>query len=341
MGKMALILTLGMSVIISFFVLRLNSNTREGLGTTINMYENTQARLIANSGVEIYLQKMRVNKNLTSGTFPNNTGIDGTYDIYISGPDTNLTIRSVAHYMDVTHETIVKARRDPIAFPTAPAALYVSTAAMQNVKMGGNFTVSGWNHDKNGNLVSKTNNTVPGILVDNNADSVAIVDVLKKNTANNITGKGGGTPNVAVHDYNIDWAGISNTIAFSADATLGSGTYNGGTFGTYSSPQITMINGDATFNGNLSGSGILVVNGNLTIRGTFNYTGMIIAYKESTIQTELNGNGTVIGSLIVSGNSVDMNIANGTFSALYSTEALQNSALNLKSSRFQIVSWWE
>ena len=340
MGKMALILTMGMTAIIAFFVLRLNANAKEGLSTTMNMYENTQARLIANSGVEIYLEKMRRDKSL-SGTFLNNSAIDGSYDIYITGPDSALLIRSVATYMNVTHETMVKAKRDPVTFPTAPAALYVSTAAMQNVKMTGNFTVSGYDHDKNGNLISTTVNTVPGILVDNKPDSVSIVSVLKKNTSNQITGKGGGTPNVSVNDLNIDWAGISNQIAFSADQTLGTGTYNGGTFGTYASPQITVINGDAVFNGNLSGSGILVVNGNLTIRGTFSYTGMIIAYKEATIQTELNGNGSVYGSLIVSGNAVDMSIANGSFSALYSREALQNASLNLKSSRFRILSWWE
>jgi hypothetical protein len=340
MGKMALILTMGMSVLIAFFVLRLNANAKEGLSTTLNMYENTQARLIANSGVEIYLEKMRRDKGL-KGTFKDNKMIDGSYDIYITGPDSALVIRSVAYFMNVTHETIVKAKRDPVTFPTAPAALYVSTAAMQNVMMTGNFTVSGFNHDKNGDLVSKTDNTVPGILVDNYADSAAIVDILKKNTANNITGKGGGTPNVSVYDYGIDWAGISSQIAFSADITLGSGNYNTGTFGTYSEPKITLINGDAEFNGNLSGSGIMVVNGDLTIRGTFEYTGMIIAYKESKIKTELNGTGSVIGSLIVSGNAVDMNISNGTFNALYSPEALKNAALNLKSSRFRILSWWE
>ena len=341
MGKMTLILTMGISVIIAFFVLRLNANAKEGLSTTVDMYESTQARLIANSGVEIYLEKMRRDKTLNSGTFLNNSMNDGSYDIQITGPDEALVITSIGYYMNAVHKTIVEAERSPVTFPIAPAALYVSTAAMQNVKMGGNFTVSGYNHDKNGVLLSTTTNAVPGILVDNKADSSAIVDILKKNTANNITGVGGGTPNVAVHDYGIDWAGISEDIAFSADATLGSGKYTTGTFGTYTSPQITLINGDAQFAGNLSGAGILVVNGNLDIAGTFDFQGMIIAYKESTITTSLTGNGTVIGSFIVSGNAVDMNISNGTFSALYSTEALQNAASKIKSSRFEILSWWE
>jgi hypothetical protein len=341
MGKMSLILTMGIAVIIGFFVLRLNSNAKEGLSTTLDMYEYTQARLIANSGVEIYLEKMRRDKSLNSGTFLNNELADGTYDIYITGPDTALNIRSVAHFMNVTHESIVKARRDPVPFPLAPSAIYVSTAAVQNAKLTGNFTVSGFNYDKNGALLNNSGpNIVPGILVDNDADSVAILAEMKKNTSNQITGLGG-TPSVKVHDYNIDWAGVSNDIAFSADQTLGTGTYNGGTFGTYAKPQITLINGDATFNGNASGSGILVVNGDLTIRGTFDFRGIIIAYKEASIKTELNGTGRVIGSLIISGNSVDMSISNGTFNALYSKETLNNAKINLKSSRFQILSWWE
>jgi hypothetical protein len=342
MGKMAIILTMGMTVLIAFFVLRLNSNAKEGLSTTVNMYENTQARLIANSGIEIYLEKMRRDKTL-SGTFLNQKGIDGSYDLYISGPDTNLTIRSIGYYLDVQHETIVQARRDPVKFPAPPAPLYVSTSAMANVQMTGNFTVSGWNHDKDGNIISKiqSGGATPGVAVDNPADSAAIVDILKKNTANNITGVDGTTPDVRVKNLGIDWADISLDLAFSADQTLGSGKYNTGKFGDYANPQITMINGSADFTGNISGAGILIINGDVTIEGTFNFQGLVIAYKKSTITTKLNGNGSVIGSFIVSGDAVDMDISNGTFSALYSGPALDNAKANLKSSRFQILSWWE
>lgn len=342
MGKTAIILTMGMSVIIAFFILRLNSNAKQGLGTTINMFQNTQARLTANSGVEIYLEKMRRNKSLNSGTFLNNKLLDATYDIYLTpGADDSVIITSKAYFMDVNHTSIVKTLREPVKFPTAPAAIYVSTAAVQNARFNGNFLVSGHNHDKDGkNPITSGPTIVPGIVVDNPADSVEIMNNLAKKVGNQVIGKGG-TPSVLVNDYNIDWGGVSNDIAFSADQTLGTGTYNGGTFGTYASPQITLINGDATFNGNASGAGILVVNGDLTIRGTFEFKGIIIAYKEATIKTELNGTGSVIGSLIISGNSVDMSISNGTFSALYSKETLENAKLNLKSSRFKILSWWE
>lgn len=341
MGKTALILVLGASLLVSFFSLRIQSNSKEGLSSTINMYSSTQARLIANSGVEVYLEKMRRDKTLNSGTFLNNNMLDGKYDIYITGPDSALQIRSVGRFMDVIHETIVDASREPVPFPTAPSALYVSTAAIQNVKMNGNFTVSGFNHDKDGNLINNSGpNIVPGIAVDNLADSIAIRTNLGNNALNNITGLGG-IPSIRVKPTGINWKEYSDLLAFSADLTLGTGIYNGGELGTYNNPKITLVNGDATFNGNCTGSGIMIVNGNLTIKGTFDFRGIIVAYKEANIKTDLNGNGKVIGSLIVSGNSVDMNISNGTFKALYSKETLDHTRLNLKSARFTIASWWE
>ena len=58
MGKSSLIIVMGMAGIFAFFVLRMNANSRENSSTTVNMFEQTQARLIANSGVEIYLEKL-------------------------------------------------------------------------------------------------------------------------------------------------------------------------------------------------------------------------------------------------------------------------------------------
>ena len=68
MGKGLLIISLGMSVIISFFILKLNANSKENLSTTINMFEQTQARLIANSGVELYLEKLKWDKTMNGNT---------------------------------------------------------------------------------------------------------------------------------------------------------------------------------------------------------------------------------------------------------------------------------
>ena len=58
MGKSSLIVILGLGMIVSYFILKLNANSKENLSTTVNMFEQTEARLIANTGVEIYLEKL-------------------------------------------------------------------------------------------------------------------------------------------------------------------------------------------------------------------------------------------------------------------------------------------
>ena len=54
MGKLVIILSMGVSIIISILIISLNKNTEIGLQGTINSFVNTQTRLIANSGVVIY-----------------------------------------------------------------------------------------------------------------------------------------------------------------------------------------------------------------------------------------------------------------------------------------------
>lgn len=47
-------------------------------------------------------------------------------------------------------------------------------------------------------------------------------------------------------------------------------------YGTVADPQITYVEGNADFGGNISGAGILVVNGNLAWNGTPNFQGLIL-----------------------------------------------------------------
>ncbi len=69
-------------------------------------------------------------------------------------------------------------------------------------------------------------------------------------------------------------------------------------YGTSVDPQITYIEGDASFGGNISGAGILVVNGNLTWSGTPKFDGLIIVLG-STFSATGGGNGGNGGSLVV------------------------------------------
>ncbi len=150
----------------------------------------------------------------------------------------------------------------------------------------------------------------------------------------------GGTPSVHTVSDTTNWEELTQNLIFAADNTLPSGTYSSGNLGTASQPKITYVNGDATFTGNLTGYGIMVINGDLTLSGTFDFYGVIILYGPSTITTNIVGNCNVYGGTIIVGSTVNIK-STGNSQLYYSSQAIDNAKVNLKSSRFAITSWWE
>ncbi len=336
MGKAVLIIALGMSILVSIMALKLNSNADQGLETTLDFYENTKARIIANSGVEVYLEKLRRDKTLM-GNFYNNSLMGGKYDIYISGSDSLITIKSHATYEGKEHTSVVTACREKVTFPKAKASLYVSTANL-GINLNGNIEIDGNDYNVDGTAGPEA--ALPGIGVDNISDSSYVINTLKPKISNAILGQGG-DPSVRQIDDGVDWMSVTENIIFAADTTVTSGTYSSGVvMGTMLHPEITYANGDVHFSGSAQGSGIMVVNGNLEMSGNFVFKGMIIVYGKSTIVTKTVGNAAVYGSAIFVGENIDLQ-ATGNAAFLYSSQALKNAMLNLKSSRFKILSWWE
>jgi hypothetical protein len=336
MGKSAIIVILGVSLITAFLILKLNANSKEGLKTTIDYYELTQARLIGTSGIEIYLEKLRRNKSLT-GTFNDISLMNGSFDISIVGPDTLMTITSNGHFGNTNHQSIVTAKREPAVIPPIHGAIYVSSNNL-NLNLKGNLFIDG--NDRNIDDSAGPNPPLPGISVDDPGDSAFVIDNLKPKISNDIKGLGG-PPSVRTTSDNTDWMEVTQNLIFAADYTLPTGTYTTGTvLGTFAEPKITYVNGDVHFSGSAIGSGIMVINGNVTMSGDFKYYGIIIVYGQSSIETQIVGNGGIYGSTILVGDNVDIQ-ATGNSALYYSSQAITNAQVNLKSSRFEILSWWE
>ena len=336
MGKGIFLVILGTSLITSILILKLNANSKEGLQTTVDHYENTQARIIANSGVEVYLEKLRRNKDL-HGTFDNINLMDGNYDIDISGVDSLLTITSSGHFGNTNHQTIVTAAREPATLPEVHGAIYVSSDNL-SLKMNGNMDIDG--NDRNIDDSPGSEAPMPGIAVDDPADSAFVIDELKPKILKNIEGLGG-DPSVHTVTDNTDWEEVAQNTIFAADYTLPSGTYGTGTvLGTFAEPKITFVNGNIHFSGTATGSGIMVINGNVTMSGQFTYYGILLVYGQSSIETQIVGNGGIYGSTILVGEDIDIH-ATGNAAFYYSSQAISNAQLNLRSSRFEILSWWE
>jgi hypothetical protein len=336
MGRATIILIIGLSVITSFLILSLNANSKEGLRTTVDHYENTQARLIANSGIEVYLEILRRNKTMTGGKFNGIDLMNGYYNMDIYGSDSNLTIKSISYFGSTSHETIVNARRRPMKMPNLNSALYIS-ADNTKLNLNGNVDIDGNDHKINGTPGSEP--PVPGIGVDSPSDSAFIIKEIKPKVSKAIEGLGG-PPSVYTVLDTTDWMSLTEDFIFSADTVLSTGTYsNGSTFGTYDKPIITFANGNVDFT-DATGYGVMIVNGNLNLSGNFKYYGMVIVYGQSTIVCQTIGNNGIYGGTILVGEEVSISsLGNSYFH--YSSEAINLSKLKLKSSRFEVLSWWE
>ena len=336
MGKAIIILVIGMSVIISMLIFNLNKNSGIGLQSTLDSYSETKSRLIANSGIEVYLEKLRRDKAL-SGNFLNNSLMSGSYDIYIYGPDSLLRIKSIGHFNGATHTSIASAKREKITIPNISSSIYVSSDNL-DLNLHGNMDIDGNDHNMDGTLVPGT--SVYGFGVDDSVDSAYIVNTIKPKISNSIQGTGG-SPSVSVVNNTTNWLEVAEDFIFAADTTLPTGTYSTGTIlGTAANPKITYISGDVNFSGTTSGYGILVVNGDLEISGNFTFRGIVIAYGDSKIETKTTGDSGIYGASIFVGQSLEMQ-ATGNAQLYYSSQAIENAKANLKSSRFQILSWWE
>jgi hypothetical protein len=345
MGKGLLIIVLGMSVIASFMILKLNANSKQNLSTTIDMFEQTQARIIANSGVEIYLEKLKADKSMNGKTYNDNQLFDGTYDITLSGPDSLITVTSIATFMGTQHKTIVEAAADKVPFHPGPGAMYLSSGTVAGLKknaINGSIEINGNDHDINGNLTGGS--TLPGIAVDGTTQQSSVIDMIQKNKIDQVIGSGG-TPSVVVVNNEVDWVEYAQLLADNPDILIDTQdkitALN--TWGTTSDPKVTFVNGDIHINNSqaASGCGILVVNGSLEINGGFDFIGLVIAFKNTSIDITLNGNASVLGSIVVAGNQINVDVSSGNFESLYSTEALNLIQVLIKTKRFTILSWWE
>jgi hypothetical protein len=346
MGKSILLITLGISVIMSFFILRLNANSKEGLNVSVEMFEKTQARLIANSGVEVYLEKLKADKSLLGKEFHDLNLMGGKYDVTLEGPDTLVKVTTFATYQDFTHKTIVFAKANKLPFIPGPGAMYLTANTISSFKksgISGSVLIDGHNHDINGNLLNDGIIT-PGIAVDGDVQRNEVTNIIKANAIDQVLGTGS-SPSVVTINNTIDWNDYALQLVENPDIIIDTQAKIGkmNNWGTVNDPKVTFVNGDIAINSaeTAEGCGILVVNGNLSINGNFTYRGLIIAYKETTIEIKLNGNGKVYGGMVVAGQKILIEVANGNFEALYSLPAMNQMASLLKTNRFKIVSWWE
>jgi hypothetical protein len=247
--------------------------------------------------------------------------------------------------MGVQHTSVVEAAADKVPMHPGPGAMYLSAHTIAGLKrnaISGSIEINGNDHDLNGNLSGT--GSVFGIAVDGEEQEAAVLDLIAKNAIDKVLGSGG-TPSVSAITNEVDWSEYAQLVADNPDILIDTQDKikASNVWGTTLDPKVTFINGDIHIDNSQlsSGCGILVINGSLEINGGFHYTGLVIAFKETTIDIKLNGNAQILGSLVVAGNKINVDVSAGNFRSLYSSDALNLIETLLATQRFSILTWWE
>ncbi len=333
MGNKILIISMASLALMISIVLMMKGESTKISNQFVESFNLTQAQYIANSGLNITLNKLRLNKNLR-GNFPNNQLLGGVYDVSISGTDVvKITVNS--NYMNKRGNAGVTTIWDNITLPPINFGMGISSSNI-NISLQGNILISGIDRNPDGTL--GTAPAVSGITVEDIEDSVRVMSQIPENVRHKITGAGP-TPSVSINPNSQNYTEIINQFIQSADIVLSSGTYTSGTtLGSPENPKITFVSGNARFAGNASGAGVLIVYGNMSCAGNFNYQGLVIVYGNAQISVTATGNTSIYGGMLVIGPNVDIT-ATGSAIINYSSSTINNIQQKLKSSKFIVSNW--
>lgn len=353
MGKSLLIITLGVSLIIGFIILKLNTNATYGVESTMNKFDQTHARLIANSGIEIHLEKLKFDRTMMNNNFPNNNLFNGSYDIEISGTDELVRVRSTATFMDVEHTSIAEARADRIGFNPGKAAIYLSASnisGLKNKPFNGNLKVDGHDHYHTSPYDTiPMAQPMPGIGVPDSTLIPEVISLIQKNKLEDKIIGLGPDPSVDEVIDTVDWAAYADTLLSGlVNKPITNKTQKKDiNWGTIAKPELNFIHVDKNdvfdINNSLGseGCGILIIDGSVTFSGNFTYTGLVIAYKTTDLTLGGSGTVTIVGSLVGAGQHIYLTVTGGTLNILYSSPALSLVENLILTKRFEILSWWE
>jgi hypothetical protein len=224
-----------------------------------------------------------------------------------------------------------------------------------NITYNGNtFDLDGRHHDLGGNLIAGAPKPGLGLMNHNPGAGNAAISAASAFTAlagmqmDNLVGENGdfgplpslmdttgyilASPDPdAANIFDPNWLmSFVNQLAAFANNNLPGGTYNGVTWGTPASPEITFIDGNAQLGGSGTGAGLMVVKGTLDYNGAFNYVGLVFVLGGDLQMSGANKNligGTFAANIIDNGDGtysygIPEIRFNGNSNFLYSAQAI-------------------
>jgi hypothetical protein len=205
--------------------------------------------------------------------------------------------------------------------PFTPAAVYAETATASIDLGAAGFRLSGRDHQ-----VSFPPAPAPAPAAPLPALSTPRADLepvlrgkLLGTAAGQISGAGA-QPSVATAPQ-LNVTNYANAIADAPAASSRSATsVDAGQFGTRSAPELSIVNGDLSVPGRLTGSGILIVRGALRVAGSVEFSGLVLAL--GAVQFEPSSSVTVVGTLWQGPSQDERLELRGNGAVVYSSTAL-------------------
>ncbi len=360
MGKMAILLVIGMSMIVGMVAVRFN-NTRNGIvpGLVENVsgfQKYTMARNIAHTGVNMMLRRLDRNDTAIVNPLGNSQTawlitplMGGVCSVSVkltsvATPPNRDTIdmTSKSKYYDTTKSMIIRLVRRPVPFPVIGEALVLRTTNVDFSIHGQAGAIDGRDHDVNGNLLPSPPDTnyKPAVGVQTVADSI--------NVAAYKSQLRGSPTDVKIDTNMLDPAAYVQDYINGADYTFSDGTYGSNmVWGSPIQPVIVYVsgtNGGVKFAGTVTGWGILVVKGSLWVSGTFQFHGLVLCYNDVTIERDTlinTGTPDFIGAVVLAGASGSQFTMKGNGQLSYSYAALEMARFINKLQVYRVIRWYE
>ena len=347
MGNAVILLVLGLGLNVGLLSYSLLSRAGDAVENYSVYFETTMAKNIANTAVDLTLQKLRDSTTWRDGFKQVRFGGDsqsGTLsstltDTTVGGTD-YINVVAIGSYNGQADTVVVLVISGAGEIPAVESAVALNVNLLRFLMLG-TSNIDGQDHDLLGNVIGPG---LPGVTVPSAAESTIVEDGIKG--AASVVG----TPEGVMSSTNVpDPYDFVDAYIANADYTYGSGTIDSKTWGSASDPKIVFCDGSSggwvSITGITTGWGILIIKGKARLSGTFLFHGYVIVYQDPAIESSLvTGTGTVdiLGAVLFAGAPKSFFELKGTPKIAYSSEALVIARLAAaRLSEFEVVSYWE
>jgi hypothetical protein len=187
---------------------------------------------------------------------------------------------------------------------TFPGALTLDgTGDVMGAPNSNNYNVQGT--DTAGCGASATASSAAAIAVNDTADKTTVVTAIPSNRDSNYTGTDGTTPDVSAITMPTAYQNVASLQALVAEIEANANqTLDGTVTAVTSIPnaatvQITVVKGDLSLGGNMTGNGLLLVTGTFSACGNVGWNGIVMVIGKGVVSGCGGGNNQYTGAMLV------------------------------------------